>query len=38
MVEAAQSEAQNIIQEDPELKKYPLLEKRVKSLLALHME
>ena len=38
MVEAARAEAQNIIEEDPELKKHPLLEKRVRSLVALHME
>jgi ATP-dependent DNA helicase RecG len=38
MVEAARTEAQNIIKEDPELKKYSLLEKRVRSLVALHME
>ncbi|MEX0933571.1 MAG: ATP-dependent DNA helicase RecG, partial [Candidatus Paceibacterota bacterium] len=38
MVEAARTEAQKIIQEDSELKKYPLLEKRVRSLVALHME
>lgn len=38
MVEAARIEAHKIIEEDSELKKYPLLRKRVQSLVALHME
>ncbi len=38
MVEAARSEATRIIDEDPELKKYPLLKERVEKLGAMHFE
>lgn len=38
MVEAARSEAQRIINEDPELKNYPLLQERVKKIKTLHLE
>jgi hypothetical protein len=38
MVEAAREEARRIIDEDPELEQYPLLQKRVSTLVSLHME
>jgi ATP-dependent DNA helicase RecG len=38
MVEAARVEAQKIIQEDPELKKYPLIAERIKEETKIHFE
>jgi ATP-dependent DNA helicase RecG len=38
MVEAARSEATRIVDEDPELKKYPLLKERVEKMRTLHFE
>ena len=38
MVEAARSEAQSLIAEDPELKNYPLLRERVGAIDSVHFE
>jgi len=38
MVEAARAEAQNLLKEDFELKKYPLLEERIRESAIIHLE